>query len=939
MNRPFRAIRLLPGIALAACAAAVVAQQPDRPKSSASRPAPSQAAAFERYLHLVKLRWDAMWLYIDSRGLPDHKMMIDITAWQQQVPLPQDYTGDNAWQVPLRPTPAAEPKSAKTGFFRGAIAIAVNGVPIFNPIKNDGKTDTFLAGELDMFGGHAGRADDYHYHIAPVFLNEGDPSRPIAFALDGYPIYGYDEPDGSPCRPLDEWNGHDDPKIGYHYHATREYPYLNGGFRGVVREEGGQVEPQPHEHPIRPATAPLRGATVTEFERSEDGKTITVTYDQRGRTGTVRYTQLPDGAVRFVFTTPDGTTTEQTYRRDTRGKGGGGKAATAPDNSPKRDAAPAAGEAERQPWLAAHFAELDADRDGILTAAEVDAECARTLSGYDKDGNGRVTPSERNAPGAGRSAMGGFVKQHWQEVDADGDDVVTGAEILATARRMFERADADRDGRVTATEAQGRSGGGDGGKSGQQRGGVVPGRGYAVLEQGFQTEVPEHPYDAILVNPTANSIAVSIVSYRHGDAYVEYGIAGRTQLRSDVLHVHQGLPARFDLRGLKADTEYGWRFCFKPEGGNEFELGEPYTFRTARGPDAAFSFTVTADSHLDEGVSTAVYAQTLANARAARPDFHVDLGDTFMTDKRREFRDAAPQYMAQRYWLGLLGNSVPMFLALGNHDGETGYGGNEIDQVAGWSFAQRTMHFPPPETATGPGAMYTGRTSWGEDGGGNWFAFHWGPALCIVLDPFWNTTAKSRGRGSEVELTDDSWGMTLGRAQYEWLGKTLASSRAPLRFVFLHHLVGGRGRVARGGVEAAPYFEWGGKNADGSDGFAQRRPGWAMPIHALLVRHGVNVVFHGHDHLFVTNELDGIVYQCVPQPGNARGGTRSASDYGYSGGTILGSPGHLRVDVEPRQATVNFVRTVVEGMGQSRRGGEANGEVVHRYRVTPRGTK
>ena len=112
-----------------------------------------------------------------------------------------------------------------------------------------------------------------------------------------------------------------------------------------------------------------------------------------------------------------------------------------------------------------------------------------------------------------------------------------------------------------------------------------------------------------------------------------------------------------------------------------------------------------------------------------------------------------------------------------------------------------------------------------------------------------------------------------------------------------------------------------------------------MPIHALLVRHGVNVVFHGHDHLFVTNELDGIVYQCVPQPGNARGGTRSASDYGYSGGTILGSPGHLRVDVEPRQATVNFVRTVVEGMGQSRRGGEANGEVVHRYRVTPRGTK
>ena len=903
---------------------ALVAAQDRRAQAPDAQQVPPQAKAFERYLHLVKLRWDELWLYIDSRGLPDHEMMIDITAWQQQVPLPQDYAGSNAWQIPLRPTPAVEPKSARTGFFRGAIAIAVNGVPIFNPIKNDGKTDTFLAGELDMFGGHAGRADDYHYHIAPVFLNEGDPSRPIAFALDGYPIYGYDEPDGSPRRALDEWNGHDDPKIGYHYHATREYPYLNGGFRGVVREEDGQVEPQPHEHPIRPATAPLRGATVTEFERSDDGKTITVTYEQRGRVGTVRYTQLEDGAVRFVFTTPDGKTTEQTYRRDSRARGGGGNGGE---------------DAGRQPWLAAHFAELDADRDGAIARAELDAECAGTLAAFDENGDGRVVPSERDAPGAGRSAMGGFVKQHWQEVDADADDVVTAEEMLATARRMFERADQDRDGRATASEAQGRSGGGEGRRSGPQRGGVVPGRGYAVLEPGFQTDVPAHAYDAILGNPTATSIAVSVISYRHGDACLEYGVQGRPMLRSDVLHVHETLPVRFDLRRLRPDTEYAWRFLFRAEGGREFEAGEWSSFRTVPSVDASFTFTVTADSHLDENTSTEVYARTLANARAARPDFHVDLGDTFMTDKRRDFRDAAPQYMAQRYWLGLLGSSVPLFLALGNHDGEAGYGGHEIDQVAGWSFAQRTVHFPPPETTGGPNAMYTGRTSWGEEGGGNWFAFHWGPALCIVLDPFSNTMSKPRGRGSEVELTDDSWGMTLGRAQYDWLAATLAASRAPFRFVFLHHLVGGRGRVARGGVEAASYFEWGGRNADGTEGFGKRRPGWPMPIHRLLVEHGVSAVFHGHDHLFVTNELDGIVYQCVPQPGNARGGTRSAAEYGYSSGTILGSPGHLRVEVTPREATVKFVRSVVDGEGPARRGGESNGDVVHEYRIAPRRQK
>lgn len=891
-----------------------------------------QAKAFERFLHLVKLRWDELWLYIESNGLPDHKMMIDITAWQQQVPLPQDYTGANAWQVPRHPVPAKEPKSAKTGFFRGAIAIAVNGVPIFNPIKNDGKTDTFLAGELDMFGGHAGRADDYHYHIAPVFLNEGDPSRPIAFALDGYPIYGYDEPDGSPCRKLDEWNGHDDEKLGYHYHATREYPYLNGGFRGEVREAGGQVEPQPHEHPIRPATTPLRGATVTGFERSDDGKSITVTYELRGRTGTVRYTQQADGSVNFVFTTPDGATTQQTYRRDNRSRGNRRDQVEEPLPTPAPATPAGTDPTGQQPWLVAHFSELDADHDGAIAQTELDGECTRTLGGYDKNGDGRVSLAERDAPGGVRSAMGGFVKQHWQEVDADGDDVVTAAEIRATAQRMFDRADRDRDGRATAEETQDRAGGGGKG----QRGGVLPGRGYAVLDPGFQTEVPAHPFDLILANPTPTSITVSVVSHRHGDARIEYSAEGSAGTeRTAVQHLHEGLPARFELRALRPDTVYRWSFLFRLEGEQGFTASEPFTFHTPRRPDGRFTFTLTSDSHLDSNMSPAVYAQTLANARADHPDFHVDLGDTFMTDKRRSFRDAAPHYMAQRYWFGLLGHSVPLFLALGNHDGESGYGGTDMEQIAGWSFAQRTMHFPPPETGTGPTAMYTGRTSWGDDGGGNWFAFHWGPALCIVLDPFWPTTAKPRGGGAETALTDASWGMTLGRAQYDWLADTLAASKAPFRFVFLHHLVGGRGRVARGGVEAAPYFEWGGRNADGSDGFATHRPGWPTPIHRLLVQHGVCAVFHGHDHFYVKNVLDGVVYQCVPQPGNARGGTGSAAEYGYAAGTILGSPGHLRVAVTPQQTTVSFVRSVA-GDAQGRREREANGSVVHEYQLTPR---
>ena len=46
----------------------------------------------------VNVRWDERFLFVESNGMPAHNMMIGITAWQQQVPLPQNYTGANAWR-------------------------------------------------------------------------------------------------------------------------------------------------------------------------------------------------------------------------------------------------------------------------------------------------------------------------------------------------------------------------------------------------------------------------------------------------------------------------------------------------------------------------------------------------------------------------------------------------------------------------------------------------------------------------------------------------------------------------------------------------------------------------------------------------------------------------------------------------------------------------
>jgi len=291
--------------------------------AQAAAPASSSTVArvqrsFAPFAPDVRTRADALYFYVESNGMPNHGMMVGITAWQQQVPIPQAYYGTNAWRFPLVPVPAEHPLSAREHFFRGAIAIAADGVPIFNPIKNDGRTDTFLAGELDTYGGHAGRADDYHYHLAPVFLEElVGPGIPVAYALDGYAIHGFRDPDGTVPTDLDAFNGHMG-QDGYHYHATRTYPYLNGGFHGTVAEVDGQVDPQPAARGVREATDPLRGATIVGFEKSSPGE-YSLQYRLNGGIYTVKYAVDDARNARFEFIDPAGRNRVETYSA-TRGR-------------------------------------------------------------------------------------------------------------------------------------------------------------------------------------------------------------------------------------------------------------------------------------------------------------------------------------------------------------------------------------------------------------------------------------------------------------------------------------------------------------------------------------------------------------------------------------------------------------------------------------------
>ena len=397
-----------------------------------------------------------------------------------------------------------------------------------------------------------------------------------------------------------------------------------------------------------------------------------------------------------------------------------------------------------------------------------------------------------------------------------------------------------------------------------------------------------------------------------GSVVLAYGPVGGAELQTAPAALLAGQVLSLTLPTLASDTAYQYRVLFTGAGASVATPGPSYRFHTARAVGSSFSFTVQADSHLDENSSLQRYQRTLDNVLADAADFHLDLGDTFMTEKHTEPFDAVVQmapdaatvnrrYVYERSQFARFSHSVPLFLVNGNHDGELGWlGTSQQEALPIWATQARQAYFANPT----PGIFYRGDSAvepWvGQRA--SWYAWSWGDALFIVLDPYWASTAQA---------SKDGWNMTLGSRQYQWLADTLAGSNAAYKFVFLHNLVGGLDGQMRGGIEAAPFFEWGGKNADGSEGFAARRPGWAMPIHSLLLKHGVTAVFHGHDHLYAKQSLDAIVYQAVPQPSalNTSSGASLAQAYHYGSGTLLSSAGHLRVTVTPTQVTGEYVRS------------------------------
>ena len=214
----------------------------------------------------------------------------------------------------------------------------------------------------------------------------------------------------------------------------------------------------------------------------------------------------------------------------------------------------------------------------------------------------------------------------------------------------------------------------------------------------------------------------------------------------------------------------------------------------------------------------------------------------------------------------------------------------------------------------------------------DYYAWTWGDALFVVLDNYWHSPElvdsgygdkASRAEKGADKKNRDWWGITIGDAQYQWLKRTLEASKARHKFVLAHHVLGS----GRGGVDVADLYEWGGQGRKGET-FAEKRPGWELPIHQLMVKHKVSVFFQGHDHLYCQQSKDGLVYQELPMPSDH--GYVAYNDDRYVSGTKLPSSGYLRVTVSPEKVRVEYVRSFLpkDETKEAR-----HGAIAHSYEV------
>jgi hypothetical protein len=393
----------------------------------------------------------------------------------------------------------------------------------------------------------------------------------------------------------------------------------------------------------------------------------------------------------------------------------------------------------------------------------------------------------------------------------------------------------------------------------------------------------------LLFAPTATSVGINVVlaSGSPEQLFVRIRAAGDADWTAPIAPGARGADlAAWTLDDLSPNTRYEYQVvALFPQGESVLHAGSVHTQRPAGEP---FTFSLLTDSHIGADLSYANQGipETLiavaADIASDAPDFMVNLGD--MLDFHQYGFNVPPPdgtitrlaYLNYRTLLSPALGHIPHFAVIGNWEGENGdYAAEEI----AWSREQRLLYMPNPEPTTYP------------EGGSpheDYYAFTWGDALFVVLNVM-TYTPTTHLLSYDPGVPDD-W--TLGEEQFAWFEETLKGATSKWRFVLIHHAVGG----ASPSANDAAYGRGGGQAA---------YVGEQALIHQLMIDHGVQVFFYGHDHVFTDMIVDGIHYS---MPGNAGAPWMfTSAETGYEDDVTWVEPGHARVDVAPSGVDVQFL--------------------------------
>jgi len=198
-------------------------------------------------------------------------------------------------------------------------------------------------------------------------------------------------------------------------------------------------------------------AATARFEQVDTQNTGAVTADQiaNSRQAHERIERRAEALVKHLDTAGNGYVTQDEFvaaaktRFAKLDRNGDGKLTPDELNAPHGDKAPGP---KRAQFAERRFEKLDSNHDGVVTLNEYVAAAVAKFKELDVAGNGRITADEiANSPQAHERAEH-VASRIAKRIDTNGDGTVSKDEFLAAARQRFAKLYKNGDGFITADE-------------------------------------------------------------------------------------------------------------------------------------------------------------------------------------------------------------------------------------------------------------------------------------------------------------------------------------------------------------------------------------------------------------------------------------------------------------------------------------------------------